>query len=80
MDESKEVSELDRYIIERVKTLRKERKLSQTKLSIMMGLASGFIAKVETPSIPSKYNIKHLNLLAKAMKCNLWDIVPEKPL
>lgn len=45
-----------------------------------MGLAEGAIGKIENPKERAKYNIRHLNLLAKALKCSPKDFLPEKPL
>lgn len=45
-----------------------------------MGLSEGAISKIENPRQQAKYNIRHLNLLAKALKCNPSDLLPDKPL
>jgi len=63
------ISEIDLYVINKVREMRVPKELSQVKLSILMGLAEG-----------AKYNIRHLNLLAKALKCSPQDFLPEKPL
>jgi len=60
--------------------MRVPKELSQVKLSILMGLAEGAIGKIENPKERAKYNIRHLNLLAKALKCSPQDFLPEKPL
>jgi len=75
-----EISEIDLYVINRVRELRVPKELSQVKLSILMGLAEGAIGKIENPAERAKYNIRHLNLLAKALKCSPRDFLPEKPL
>ncbi len=45
-----------------------------------MELAEGAIGKIENPKQRAKYNIRHLNLLAKALKCSPREFLPEKPL
>lgn len=75
-----EIAEIDLYIINKVRELRVARKISQLKLSIALGLAEGAVSKIENPKQRAKYNIRHLNLLAKALKCNPADLVPAKPL
>ena len=45
-----------------------------------MELAEGAIGKIENPKERAKYNIRHLNLLAKVLSCSLHDLLPEKPL
>ena len=74
------ISEIDLYIINKVKELRDNKQISQLELSIMMELAEGTIGKIENPKQRAKYNIRHLNLLAKALKCSPKDLMPEKPL
>ena len=73
-------SELDLYLINRVRKLRVDRKISQLKLSIDLGLAEGAVGKIENPKQRAKYNIRNLNLLAKALKCDISDLLPVKPL
>jgi len=74
------ISEIDLYVINKVRELRVPKTLSQVKLSILMGLAEGAIGKIENPKERAKYNIRHLNLLAKALKCSPRDFLPERPL
>jgi transcriptional regulator with XRE-family HTH domain len=71
---------MDWYLIDRVRNLRIEKKMSQVRLAIAMELAEGFISKVENPRERAKYNIRHLNLLAKAFKCSPLDLLPAEPL
>lgn len=75
-----EIAEIDLYIINKVRELRVARKISQLKLSIALGLAEGAVSKIENPKQRAKYNIRHLNLLSKALKCNPSDLLPPKPL
>jgi transcriptional regulator with XRE-family HTH domain len=74
------ISEIDLYVINKVREMRVPRELSQVKLSILMGLAEGAIGKIENPKERAKYNLRHLNLLAKALKCSPRDFLPEKPM
>jgi len=73
-----EMSHLDYLIIENVKRLRSERGLSQIVLTQLMGLSEGFIGKVELYTNRTKYNIRHIHLLAKALQCSIQEILPEK--
>jgi transcriptional regulator with XRE-family HTH domain len=74
------ISEIDLYVINKVRAMRVPKELSQVRLSILMGLAEGAIGKIENPKERAKYNIRHLNLLAKALQCSPKDFLPEKPL
>lgn len=73
------ISEIDWFIIEKVRELRKT-KFSQTALSIELGFAEGFIGRIENPNQSAVYSSRHINLIAKALKVKVSDINPEKPL
>jgi len=80
-DQIKEIitTRLDLYIINRVKELREAKGISQDNLSVLMGFSEKFVGSVENPTLGAKYNIRHLNLLASALECTLWDLLPEEP-
>lgn len=73
------ISELDYLIIEKVRTLRIKKNLSKQELSKKMGVAVGFVGKVETLSLRDKYNIRHLGLIANIFELkSVRDLLPEK--
>jgi transcriptional regulator with XRE-family HTH domain len=74
------ISEMDWYLIKKVKELRTAKELSQLNLASLMDLTAGAIGKIENPKQRAKYNIRHLNLLAKALKCSPRELIPAKPL
>ena len=74
------ISELDFYVINKVREIRAKKKISQVDLSIAMKIAEGAIGKIENPKERAKYNIRHINLLAKALGCSPKDFFPDKPL
>lgn len=71
---------IEQYIIDRVKALRTERGISQTELAYSIGVTKGFVAAVENPNQRAKYNINHLNELAKVFNCQFSDFFPSTPL
>lgn len=73
------LDEIERFIINRVREVRKSKGISQTKLSLAIGKSTTFIADIEAPSKTAKYNVIHLNLLAIALGCSPKDFLPEKP-
>lgn len=73
-------SKIDKYVIERVREKRIEKNLSQADLAFELGMSVGFIGKAESLKYPTHYNIKHLNDLAKILKCSPQDFLPSKPL
>jgi len=70
------LTEIEQYVIERVKERRISKGLSQDKLSVMMGLNEKFVTKVENPNRIEKYNINHLNKIAEILDCSIQDFFP----
>ncbi|UAY55760.1 helix-turn-helix domain-containing protein [Arachidicoccus terrestris] len=75
----KPVSEIDRYVIQKVRERRKALKLTQEDIGAALGVSSSFIAQIESDNTDARYNLKHLNELALVLKCTLYDLLPEKP-
>jgi len=71
--------EIELYIIEKVKAIRKEKGLTQEQLSLRLDKGVGFIGDIES-SKKAKYNIKHLNEIAKILECSPKDFWPDFPL
>ncbi len=57
-----------------------ENNLSQADLAYELGMSVGFIGKAESKNYSTHYNIKHLNDLARILKCSPQDFLPKKPL
>ena len=73
-------TKIELYIIERVKEKRIEKGWSQILLSQKLNMRDSFVGHVETPNRRAKYNVNHVNALAKLFKCSPKDFLPEKPL
>lgn len=78
--QDKTKSELDLYIVNKVKQLRLENNMSQAVLAIKLEVSDAFIGQIENPKHRAKYNIAHINKLAKIFECSPRDFLPEKPL
>jgi transcriptional regulator with XRE-family HTH domain len=72
------LSDIDKYIITKIKNLRESKGLSQVSLSLSLGKSTTFISDIEAPSKKVKYNVKHLNDIAKILGCSPKDFWPEK--
>lgn len=68
---------IDKYIIQRVKELREANGLTQEELMHKLGFSSGssYVSKAESEGA-AKYNIYHLNELAKIFDCDIADFLP----
>jgi transcriptional regulator with XRE-family HTH domain len=73
-------SDIDLYIIEKVKKLRNEYKYSQAVLAIKLGVSNAFIGQIENPKNTCKYSMDQLNKLAIIFDCSPKDFLPEKPI
>lgn len=71
---------VDLYIIDAVRKARRAQHVSQTMLSYGIGVTRGFVGQVESPRHRAKYNLNHLNEIAKFLGCSPRDFLPEKPL
>ena len=74
------LTEIEIYIIKKVKVMREIHGMTQMDLSLRLGKGVGFIGDIEAPSKDAKYNVKHLNELAKIFKCSPKDFWPDKAL
>lgn len=71
---------IDLYVVNKVKEKRLEKKISQANLANELDVSIGFIGQCESKNYPAHYNVKHLNLLAKILKCSPQDFLPVKPI
>jgi len=75
-----EFTKVEKFVIQIVKDKRVEAGLSQIALSQKLNMSDSFVGHVETPRRRAKYNINHINALAKIFKCSPKDFMPERPL
>jgi transcriptional regulator with XRE-family HTH domain len=73
-------SELDLYIINKVKELRSKSNMSQAVLAVKLEVSDAFIGQIENPKHRAKYNVAHINKLAIIFNCSPKDFLPEKPI
>ena len=73
-------SPIEQYIIDIVREKRIQKGWSQKDLAYEMELSIGFIGNVENPKLRAKYNLNHINTLAKVFDCSPKDFLPEFPL
>ena len=64
-------------LTQHVKTLRKERKISQLKLANILGHNStSFVARIELRQNQANYNLAHLVILAKEWNLGIHEMIP----
>ena len=72
-------SDIELFVINKVKEKREQAKLSQSELAFRLDVSNGFIGQAESSKHPSKYNLNHLNRLAVIFDCSIKDFMPDKP-
>lgn len=72
-------SEIELFVIERVKKMREEAEMTQAQLAFALDVSYGFVGQVESSNHRAKYNLNHINKLAKIFGCEFKDFFPKKP-
>jgi transcriptional regulator with XRE-family HTH domain len=80
MAQQTEKSKIDWFIINKVREMRLEKGITQDDIAMQLDLSVGFIGHIESPKFSAKYNLIHLNELAKLFGCSPKDFLPDKPL
>lgn len=70
-------TDIEQYVIDKVKEIRTLKGISQAKLAHLIDLSVGFIGNVENPRHIAKYNLNHLNRISKELDVPFSDFFPE---
>ena len=70
---------IEKYVIDKVREKRLAIKMSQADLAFRLNVSHGTIGKIESDKFPNKYNLKHINQLAKIFACSPKDFLPQDP-
>jgi DNA-binding XRE family transcriptional regulator len=73
-------SKIEQYIIDKVRDKRIKLKISQAELARLLDLSEGFIGNVESSKYRAKYNLNHLNAIAKVLGCSPRELLPKEPI
>ncbi len=73
-------TKIEQHVINAVRKRRIDKGISQKNLAYLLDVSVGFIGDVENPKYRAKYNLNHLNELAKILDCSPKDFLPEKAL
>ena len=75
-----QLTDIEQYVIDRVKERRLELGISQKELSFLLNASEGWVGLVESSRTDDKYNLRRLNDLARVLNCSPRDFLPAKPL
>ena len=67
---------IEQFVIEKVRQIRNKKNISQAELAFAIGVSIGFIGKVESLKYNTKYNLNHLNSIAKALNISPQELLP----
>ena len=67
---------IEQFVIEKVRQIRNQKNISQAELAFAIGVSIGFIGKVERLKYNTKYNLNHLNSIAKALQISPQELLP----
>jgi transcriptional regulator with XRE-family HTH domain len=73
-------TDFELYVIGKVRERRMILKQSQDDLAMHLDTDRSFIGQVESPNNPAKYNLNHLNILARELNCSPKDFLPDNPI
>lgn len=71
-------TEIEQYVIHKVREIRVSKKISQAKLAHLMDISVGFVGNVENPKHVAKWNLNHLNRISQVLDVPFSDLFPEK--
>ncbi len=71
---------IELYVIQRIREIRTQQRVSQSMLAYGIGVSAGFVGQAESPRFATKYNLNHLNEIAKFLGCSMAEFFPEHPL
>ena len=71
------LTEIDKYVIGKVKEKRVEKGMSQSALAFELEMSNGVIGKIESGKYGKKYNVAQLNEIARVLDCSIRDFFPK---
>lgn len=69
---------IEQYVIDKVKAIRVAKGVSQAKLAHKIDLSVGFVGNVENPRHIAKWNLNHLNRISRELDVPFSDFFPSK--
>lgn len=69
-------TKIEQYVINRVKEIRISKGISQAKLAHLIDISVGFVGNVENPKHIAKWNLNHLEKIAKVLGVSMREFLP----
>lgn len=74
------MTQIEQYVIDKVRELRQSKSITQFELANLLNCSPGFIASIESSKQKAKYNLNHINELARIFGCSPKDFLPDESL
>ena len=74
------ISPIEQYVIDFVRKLRVDRKITQEDIANILEVSRSYIGDIESPNTRAKYNMSHVNALADYFSMSPQLFFPEKAL
>jgi len=74
------LSSIEQHVVNVVRAKRIEKGWSQKELAYQLDVSIGFIGDIENPKYRAKFNLNHINELAKIFECSPKDFLPDDAL
>lgn len=71
---------IEQHVVDIVRTKRIQKGWSQKELAYQLDVSIGFIGDIENPKYRAKFNLNHINELAKIFECSPRDFLPKEPI
>lgn len=71
------MSKIEQFVIDTVREKRLKAKISQKDLADALDLSIGFIGDIESTKSRAKYNLNHINALARLFNCSPQEFLPD---
>ena len=72
-----ELTPIEQFVIDAIRSKRIEKGVSQRELAYLLDVSVSFIGEVESGRTRAKYNLNHVNEIAKILECSPKDFIPE---
>jgi transcriptional regulator with XRE-family HTH domain len=74
------LSSIEQFVIDISIQKRHDANLTQLDLAEKLNVSPGFVGMVESKKFNTKYNLNHINKLAKIYNCSPKDFFPDRTL
>lgn len=71
------MTNIEQYVIDKVRSERIKNGFSQVDIANFLNVSPGFISSIESIKGKAKYNLNHINALARIFDCSPKDFLPK---